>query len=105
MLASAVVMFFFSFCLNWTYFCIINLYVHWHCRVYHHLEDGIAFSTVEGLLESMDAGFVDLTKKTIREVLKEDGFSDLFIDELVTAGMRVNYGQGADVHGFVGRRH
>ncbi|XP_064601062.1 prenylcysteine oxidase 1-like [Liolophura sinensis] len=71
-------------------------------RVYHHLEDGIAFSTVEGLLESMDASFVDLTKKTIREVLKEDGFSDLFIDELVTAGMRVNYAQGAEVHGFVG---
>ncbi|KAL3841327.1 hypothetical protein ACJMK2_019489 [Sinanodonta woodiana] len=71
-------------------------------KFYQIQADGHAFSTVEELLSAMDETLVSWTKKSIRTLLKEEGFSDKFIDEIVMAALRVNYGQTTDVHGLVG---
>ena len=72
------------------------------CRLYEIQADGHAFSAVEDLLHAMDPYLVDWTKKSIKELLKEEGFHDRFIDEFVMGAMRVNYGQTTDIQGLVG---
>ncbi|KAK3580906.1 hypothetical protein CHS0354_008196 [Potamilus streckersoni] len=71
-------------------------------KLYQIQADGHAFSTVEDLLNSMDETLVSWTKKSIKTLLKEEGFSDKFIEEIVMGAMRINYGQTTDVHGLVG---
>jgi hypothetical protein len=51
----------------------------------------------------MNPEFVKYLSSSIKDVMKKEGFSDRFIDELVMGAMRTNYGQTTDVHGFVGR--
>ena len=73
-------------------------------RIYDYQHRGMAFTTVEDLLRAMDEQFVNYTRYSVRTVMKDAGFSDLFIDELVTGGIRDNYGQTANsMHGFVGK--
>lgn len=50
----------------------------------------------------MDERFVNYTHYTVKTILHDAGFSDLFINELVMAALRTNYGQTPDVHGYVG---
>ena len=50
----------------------------------------------------MDPSLVDWTKKSVKTLLKEEGFHDRFIDEFVMGAMRMNYGQTTDAHGLVG---
>lgn len=45
---------------------------------------------------------MQLLNQTIDEAMQKAGFSQKFINEIVTPVMRVNYGQGANVNGFVG---
>ncbi|XP_074659996.1 prenylcysteine oxidase 1-like [Tubulanus polymorphus] len=71
-------------------------------RIYEHQRRGLAFTDVEKLLRSMSPTFVQMTKHSIKDWLLKDGFHERFIDELVHGGLRVNYGQGTDIHAFVG---
>ncbi|KAL4225246.1 Prenylcysteine oxidase 1 [Mactra antiquata] len=71
-------------------------------RLYEFQREGHAFSTVEDLMNAMDPALVEYSKKSIKTLLKEEGFSDQFIDEFVMGAMRVNYGQTNDIQGLVG---
>ena len=46
--------------------------------------------------------FYECTQKTTRQTLEEIGLKSRLIDELVTAVMRVNYGQDVTLNGFAG---
>lgn len=54
------------------------------------------------LLTAMDPQFFDMTKLSIGEWLKGQGFGELMIDELVTAVAQCNYGQTPSIQAFVG---
>ncbi|GAB6028447.1 Prenylcysteine oxidase-like [Chamberlinius hualienensis] len=71
-------------------------------KIYELQEKGYAYSTVDQLLTAMSPNFLNSTQISIRQVLKKLQFSDKFIDELLMAITRVNYGQTPDVNGFVG---
>ncbi|XP_045176896.2 prenylcysteine oxidase 1-like [Mercenaria mercenaria] len=71
-------------------------------RLYEFQKEGHAFSTVEDLLNAMEPTVVEYSKKTVKDLFKEEGFSDRFIDEFVTGAMRVNYGQTTGIQGLVG---
>ncbi|XP_066495505.1 prenylcysteine oxidase 1-like [Tiliqua scincoides] len=72
-------------------------------RIYRYQSHDYAFSTNEGLLHALGgASFMQLLNQTIEEAMQKAGFSQKFINELVIPVMRVNYGQGANVNGFVG---
>lgn len=46
--------------------------------------------------------FYEYTQKTTTQTLEEIGLKSRLIDELVTAVMRVNYGQDVTLNGFAG---
>ncbi|XP_063788156.1 prenylcysteine oxidase 1 isoform X1 [Pseudophryne corroboree] len=72
-------------------------------RIYRYQTFDYSFSTTESLLHA--AGGSDFTTKlnmTIDEAMQKSGFSQRFINEIVVPAMRVNYGQGVTVNGFVG---
>lgn len=71
-------------------------------RIYKHQDDGYAFTSVQNLLMSMDTSFVNLTRITVAEFLEDLGFGKLFVDEMVAAVTRVNYGQTPSLSAFVG---
>ena len=70
--------------------------------MYKLQERGHAYSTVEDFLMETEPKLVEYTKKSVKQLLKEEGFGERFIDEFVMAAMRVNYGQTTDIHGLVG---
>lgn len=43
-----------------------------------------------------------MLNQTIDEAMQKAGFSHKFINEVVCPAMRVNYGQGVNINGFVG---
>ncbi len=72
------------------------------CTIYDIQASGQAFETVPEMLRAMggDAMF-QLTQSTARNYLIQDlGYSERIVDELVTAGLRVNYGQNSEVDSF-----
>ena len=71
-------------------------------RLYEIQKEGHAFSTVEDLLNAMDPSLVEWSKMSTRALMKQEGFSDRFIDEFVQGSMRIVYGQTTDAHGCVG---
>ena len=76
-------------------------------RIYKHQDDGLAFTTPERLLESMDGDLLEYLHYSLEEILAYEGFSQKLIDELVMAAMKCNYGQTPDAQAFVGeqKRH
>lgn len=70
--------------------------------MYDFQNEGHAFSTVEDLMNAMDSSLVDFSKKSIKTLMQEEGFSDRFIDEFVMGAMRANYGQTTSIQGLVG---
>lgn len=71
-------------------------------RIYNFQDDGYAFSNVADLLSAMDPSFNLMLERSLEAGLKHAGVSNLFIEELANAIMRVNYGQSPDAHQFVG---
>ncbi|KAG1700041.1 Prenylcysteine oxidase [Nymphon striatum] len=72
-------------------------------RIYIHQNDGVAFTSVEKLMNSMDKSFANFTTTSLEETLKNAGYGDLIISELVAAATRTNYGQNTNsIQGFVG---
>ncbi|XP_028921879.1 prenylcysteine oxidase 1 [Ornithorhynchus anatinus] len=72
-------------------------------RVYRYQAHEYAFSSVEGLLHALGGDeFTRLLNGTVLEALQKAGFSHKYLHDIVTPAMRVNYGQSANVNGFVG---
>ncbi|KAE8747686.1 hypothetical protein FOCC_FOCC005665 [Frankliniella occidentalis] len=63
---------------------------------------GEAFWTVSDLLKAMNPQFENDQRIKTGLGFKKLGFSDLLVDEIVAATIRVNYGQDLMVHKFVG---
>lgn len=71
-------------------------------RIYEFQDKGMAFTTVEDMLRAMSEDFLNMTHHSFRDVLREAGVSQRFVEEIAMGAMRNNYGQTVDVHGFVG---
>ncbi|XP_021371606.1 prenylcysteine oxidase 1-like [Mizuhopecten yessoensis] len=71
-------------------------------RIYTTQDAGYAYTNVPELLASMDPSFANYLKKSVIKVMREEGFHDALIYELVLGAMRTNYGQGVEIPGFVG---
>lgn len=72
-------------------------------RIYQYQQYGYSFSTVERLLHAMGGdGFLTLVNQTLEEAMMSEGFSQVFLNDVVAPITRVNYGQSVRVNGFVG---
>ncbi|NWX16110.1 PCYOX oxidase, partial [Aegotheles bennettii] len=72
-------------------------------RIYRYQTHDYAFSSNERLLHALGGSdFTRMLNQTIDEAMQEAGFSHKFINEMVCPAMRVNYGQGVNINGFVG---
>lgn len=71
-------------------------------RIYSAQEKGFSYSTVSGLLKQMHPVLWNLTQETLLSYMKREGFSDLFIEEIVQAVTLVNYGQTVNMSAFAG---
>lgn len=49
--------------------------------------------------------FLTLVNQTLEETMIGDGFSQVFINDIVEPVTRVNYGQSVRINGFVGMFH
>ncbi|EPY74866.1 prenylcysteine oxidase precursor [Camelus ferus] len=71
--------------------------------IYRYQSHDYAFSSVEKLLHSLGGDdFLALFNRSLLETLQKAGFSEKFLDEIITPVMRVNYGQNMNINGFVG---
>ncbi|KAG7511630.1 hypothetical protein JOB18_005916 [Solea senegalensis] len=72
-------------------------------RIYQYQQYGYSFSSVESLLHAMGGNrFLTLMNQTLEETMMSDGFSQMYLNDMVAPITRVNYGQSVRVHGFVG---
>ncbi|XP_018409913.1 PREDICTED: prenylcysteine oxidase 1 [Nanorana parkeri] len=72
-------------------------------RIYRYQTFDYSFSTTESLLHAMGGDdFITKLNITIDEAMQKSGFTQRFIDDIVGPAMRVNYGQGIEINGFVG---
>lgn len=73
-------------------------------RIYRYQSHDYAFSSVEKLLHSLGGDdYLGLFNRSLLETLQKAGFSEKFLDEIITPVMRVNYGQTMNINGFVGK--
>ena len=73
-------------------------------NIYKLQENHQAFNSVPEMLKAMGGEqFYEYTQQTIRQTLENIGLNPLLIDELVTAVMRINYGQDVTLNGFAGK--
>ncbi|XP_063031445.1 prenylcysteine oxidase 1-like [Melospiza melodia melodia] len=72
-------------------------------RIYRYQMHDYAFSSNERLLHALGGDdFARLLNQSIDEAMQKAGFSQKFINHVVCPAMRVNYGQGVTIPGFVG---
>ncbi|NWZ18215.1 PCYOX oxidase, partial [Agelaius phoeniceus] len=72
-------------------------------RIYRYQMHDYAFSSNERLLHALGGDdFTRLLNQSIDEAMQKAGFSQKFINQVVGPAMRVNYGQGVAIPGFVG---
>lgn len=72
-------------------------------RIYQYQQYGYSFSTVEQLLHAMGGNaFLTLMNQTLEETMMAEGFSQVFLNDIVAPITRVNYGQSVRINGFVG---
>lgn len=72
-------------------------------RIYQYQQYGYSFSSVERLLHAMGGdSFLTLVNQTLEETMISEGFSQVFINDIVEPITRVNYGQSVRINGFVG---
>lgn len=75
-------------------------------RIYQYQQYGYSFSSVERLLHAMGGdGFLTLMNQTLEETMMGEGFSQIFLNDIVAPITRVNYGQSVRINGFVGMFH
>ncbi|KAL0182245.1 hypothetical protein M9458_021620, partial [Cirrhinus mrigala] len=71
-------------------------------RIYQYQQFGYSFSSVEKLLHAMGGdSFLTLVNQTLEEAMLAEGFSQVFLNDIVTPITRVNYGQSVRINGFV----
>ncbi|XP_068190851.1 prenylcysteine oxidase 1 [Antennarius striatus] len=72
-------------------------------RIYQYQQYGYSFTTVQRLLHAMGGdSFLTLMNQTLEETMIDEGFSQIFLNDMVAPITRVNYGQSVRIHGFVG---
>ncbi|XP_008300686.1 prenylcysteine oxidase 1 [Stegastes partitus] len=72
-------------------------------RIYQYQQYGYSFSSVERLLHAMGGdNFLTLMNQTLEETMMGEGFSQVFLNDIVAPITRVNYGQSVRINGFVG---
>lgn len=72
-------------------------------RIYQYQQYGYSFSSVERLLHAMGGdSFLTLMNQTLEETMMGEGFSQIFLNDIVAPITRVNYGQSVRINGFVG---
>lgn len=72
-------------------------------NIYTFQENEQAYTTVPDMLKAMGGDqMYEYTQQTTRETLEKVGLNPTLIDELVTAVMRINYGQDVTLNGFAG---
>ncbi|XP_028654230.1 prenylcysteine oxidase 1 [Erpetoichthys calabaricus] len=72
-------------------------------RIYQYQQYGYSFSSVERLFHSMARDeFLNMFNETLDQAMQKVGFSQQFMNEIVTPIMRVNYGQSIKMNAFVG---
>nr|XP_040054339.1 prenylcysteine oxidase 1 [Gasterosteus aculeatus aculeatus] len=72
-------------------------------RIYQYQQYGYSFSSVDKLLHAMGGdGFLTLLNQTLEEAMMGQGFSQVFLNNIVTPITRVNYGQSVRINGLVG---
>lgn len=73
-------------------------------RIYQYQQYGYSFTSVERLLHAMGGDdFLTLMNQTLEETMRSEGFSQVFINEIVAPITRVNYGQSVRIDAFVGK--
>lgn len=83
---------------------VVNVFFCFACdRIYQYQQYGYSFSTVERLLHAMGGdSFLTLVNQTLEEAMMAEGFSQVFLNDMVAPITRVNYGQSVRINGFVG---
>ncbi|XP_068429860.1 prenylcysteine oxidase 1 [Clinocottus analis] len=72
-------------------------------RIYQYQQYGYSFSSVDRLLHAMGGdSFLNLLNQTLEETMMGQGFSQVFLNNMVAPITRVNYGQSVRINGFVG---
>ncbi|KAJ3606074.1 hypothetical protein NHX12_028117, partial [Muraenolepis orangiensis] len=72
-------------------------------KIYQYQQFGYSFSTVEKLLHAMGGdSFLALANQTLEEAMLGEGFSQVFLNDIVVPITRVNYGQSVRINAFVG---
>ncbi|XP_038048830.1 prenylcysteine oxidase-like [Patiria miniata] len=72
-------------------------------RIYQLQDEGQAFDSPADMLRAMGGDeFVEWTHAPLQQVLKQQGFSDRFINEVASVAMRNNYGQSINMTAFAG---
>ncbi|KAG7322900.1 hypothetical protein KOW79_014246 [Hemibagrus wyckioides] len=72
-------------------------------RIYQYQQFSYSFSSADRLVHAMGGDeFLALLNKTLEEAMLAHGFSQTFINEIVTPISRVNYGQSVRLHAFAG---
>lgn len=73
-------------------------------RIYQYQQYGYSFSNVDRLLHAMGGdSFLTLMNQTLEETMIGEGFSQIFLNDIVAPITRANYGQSVRIHGFVGK--
>ncbi|XP_077976226.1 prenylcysteine oxidase 1-like [Styela clava] len=86
------------FRLQWLEKRFINKFV----GIYDLQKQGHSYDTVQGFLHAIGGNdFVHATQITGVAEFSSDGIGEFMIDNLVSPGLRTNYGQNASVNGFV----
>lgn len=81
---------------------LTNEFISHFQNIYELQNRGLAYDNVESMLSAMDAKLLNLTSTKFEVFLKERGYRQEFIEELVQAITYVNYGQPASIHALVG---
>ncbi|XP_075945534.1 prenylcysteine oxidase 1 [Anarhichas minor] len=72
-------------------------------RIYQYQQYGYSFSSVNKLLHAMGGdAFLTMLNQTLEETMMGEGFSQVFLNDIVAPIARVNYGQSVRINGFVG---
>ncbi|XP_056288191.1 prenylcysteine oxidase 1 [Pseudoliparis swirei] len=72
-------------------------------RIYQYQQYGYSFSSVDRLLHAMGGdSFLTLLNQTLEETMRTEGFSQVFLNNMVAPITRINYGQSVRINGFVG---
>lgn len=71
-------------------------------KIYDLQDAGKSFANVTALLAAMNENFPKMLQKSMETYFLEKEYDERFIEEFMKTTVVVNYGQGTDIHSFVG---